>query len=122
MEEASRGAAEAGGTSVGILPGLDADAANAWVTLPIPTGLGHARNVVVASSGDAVVAVGGSWGTLSELAFAKVAGRPVVALGSWSLDGATDAARGGADAIERASDPDDAVRRALALAATRRPS
>lgn len=80
MEAASRGAAEAGGTVVGLLPGSEPGAANRWVTLPLATGLGEARNTVIASACRGLIAVGGEWGTLSEIALAKKAGKPVVAL------------------------------------------
>ncbi|MCU0727978.1 MAG: TIGR00725 family protein [Planctomycetes bacterium] len=87
MEAASRGAAEAGGLAVGILPGLDHGDANPWVEIALPTGLSDARNIIVATAGRAVVAVGGGLGTLSEIAFALKRGLPVVSLGSWPLDG-----------------------------------
>jgi len=80
MEAASRGASEAGGLTVGILPGPDASAANAFVEIPIPTGMGEARNVVNVRAGDVVIALPGSYGTLSEIAFAVGAGIPVVAV------------------------------------------
>jgi uncharacterized protein (TIGR00725 family) len=80
MAAASRGAKSAGGTTVGILPGKDRSDANEWVDHAVVTGLGHMRNFSVAASSDAVIAVGGSWGTLSEIAFAKLLGRPVVIL------------------------------------------
>lgn len=82
MAAAARGAREAGGRTVGILPGDDAGAANRWIEIALPTGLGEVRNALVARSGEAVVAVGGSWGTLSEIAFARTAGRSVVTLGT----------------------------------------
>ena len=72
MEAVSRGSAEAGGTTIGLLPSGDQSAANPWITIPLPTAMGHARNALVAVSGEAVVAVGGSWGTLSEIALAQV--------------------------------------------------
>jgi uncharacterized protein (TIGR00725 family) len=71
MEAVSRGAARAGGTVVGILPGPDSNGANPWVTIPLPTDLGEARNTLVARCGQALLAVGGSWGTLSEIALAR---------------------------------------------------
>ncbi len=80
MEAAARGCAEAGGLTIGILPGGDAGAANAHIRVPLPTGLGEARNVLVARTGDAMVAIGGSWGTLSEVALARKVGVPVVLL------------------------------------------
>lgn len=80
MEGAARGATEAGGLTVGILKGRDPGEANPWIALPLPTGLGEARNALVVGSAEAVVAVGGGWGTLSEIALARKAGLPVAAL------------------------------------------
>ncbi|MGZ5419469.1 MAG: TIGR00725 family protein [Solirubrobacterales bacterium] len=85
MEAASRGATEAGGEAIGIIPWDDPAQANPHVTHVVATGIGYARNLAVVASGDAVVAVGGTWGTLSEIAFARNLGRPVVALDSWPL-------------------------------------
>ena len=84
MEKVCSGAKSAGGTTVGILPGEHPSHANPWIDLAIPTGMGSARNRIVALSGLAVVAVGGRYGTLSEIAFALDAGRPVCSLGGWS--------------------------------------
>jgi uncharacterized protein (TIGR00725 family) len=78
MAAAARGAKSAGGTTIGILPGTRRDEANEWIDHVVLTGLGHARNAVVAASGDAVIAVGGSYGTLTEIGFARIFGRPVV--------------------------------------------
>jgi uncharacterized protein (TIGR00725 family) len=86
MEAASRGCREAGGTTVGILPGTDAAAANPFVRIPIATGLGEARNALVVRGGEAVVAVGGGWGTLSEIALARKMGLPVALLGDSPAD------------------------------------
>lgn len=86
MEAASEGAYEGGGTVVGVLPGTDRSRANAHVDVSVVTGIGHARNLAVVASADVVVAVGGEWGTLSEIALAGVLGRPVVTLGGWLLD------------------------------------
>jgi uncharacterized protein (TIGR00725 family) len=80
MEAAHRGAKAAGGTTIAILPGEDRAAANEWADHVVVTGIGHARNLAVAASGDAVIAVGGSWGTLAEIAFSRRLGRRVVAL------------------------------------------
>jgi uncharacterized protein (TIGR00725 family) len=82
MEAAARGAAEAGGLTVGILKGEDAGEANAWIALPIPTGMGDARNALVVRAAEALVAVGGAWGTLSEIALARKAGLAVGTLGT----------------------------------------
>ncbi len=80
MAAAHRGAKAVGGTTIAIVPGEEGSAANPWADHVVVTGVGHARNLAVAASGDAVIAVGGSWGTLSEIAFAKRLGRPVVVL------------------------------------------
>jgi uncharacterized protein (TIGR00725 family) len=102
MEAACRGAKQAGGTTVGILPGLDRAAANPWVDAALPTGLGEARNALVVRAADALIAVGGGYGTLSEIAFALKAGKPVTGLGSWEIDG-----------VQPATDPELAVETAL---------
>ncbi len=85
MEAACRGAREAGGTTVGILPGMDEG--NPYLGITIRTGLGHARNVLVILSADAVIAVGGSHGTLSEIAIGLKTGRPVYGLDTWDIEG-----------------------------------
>ncbi|MGC8873988.1 MAG: TIGR00725 family protein [Chloroflexia bacterium] len=85
MEAACRGAREAGGLTVGILPGEDVRDANRYVWLPIATGMGQARNVILVLTASAVVAIAGEAGTLSEIALALKMGRPVVALASWRL-------------------------------------
>jgi hypothetical protein len=87
MEAACRGAREAGGTTLGILPGADRTEANRWVQVAVATGMGEARNALVARTADALVAVGGGWGTLSEIAFARKAGKPVAGVGSWEIEG-----------------------------------
>jgi uncharacterized protein (TIGR00725 family) len=112
MEAACRGAKVEGGTTVGILPGADRREANAYVDIPIATGLGEARNTIVVRAADAVVAVSGGYGTLSEIGFALKMGRPVVGLGTWHLgqDGQP------AETVVRAATPSQAVARALILA------
>jgi uncharacterized protein (TIGR00725 family) len=85
MEAAARGAAEAGGTAIGILPDEDRRRANEYLTHSLATGTGHARNLAVVCSGDVVISVGGEYGTLSEMGLARKVGRPVVALESWDL-------------------------------------
>ncbi len=85
MAAASRGARDAGGLVVGLLPGADVEAANDAVTVALPTGLGEVRNALVVRAADAVVAVGGSWGTLSEIALAMRSGTPVVCIGGWRV-------------------------------------
>jgi len=87
MEAASRGAAEAGGTVIGVLPEHSLDDANPYCTHVIATGVGQARNLAVVSSGEVVIAVGGEWGTLSEIGLARAIGRSVIALRSWTLRG-----------------------------------
>ena len=82
MEAASRGCISAGGLTVGLLPGSDPEEANAWVSIPLATGLGEARNALVVGAAECVVAVGGSWGTLSEVSLARRMGIPVCVLGS----------------------------------------
>ena len=86
MEAASRGCLEAGGLTVGFLPGPDPSAANPWVSIPLATGMGEARNALVVRAGEAVVAVGGGWGTLSEIGLAKKMGREVALLGELPCD------------------------------------
>jgi uncharacterized protein (TIGR00725 family) len=87
MEAACRGASGAGGEAIGIVPGHQIAEANQFCTHVVATGIGHARNLAVVSSGSAVIAIGGEWGTLSEIGFARAIGRPVVALRSWTLSG-----------------------------------
>jgi uncharacterized protein (TIGR00725 family) len=87
MEAACRGARKAGGTTVGILAGTDRSDANRYVDVALPTGLGQARNALVVRAGDALVAVGGGYGTLSEIALALRRGKRVVGLGTWDVDG-----------------------------------
>ena len=112
MEAACRGAASQGGTTIGILPGNDRHEANAYVNIPIVTGMGYARNAIVAKSAQAVIAIGGSYGTLSEIAYALQSDVPVVGLGTWSLS------RAGMEdkSIVAAHSPAEAVEKALALA------
>jgi uncharacterized protein (TIGR00725 family) len=85
MEAACRGAKGAGGTTVGILPGMDRGEANPWVDVAIPTGLGEARNALVVRAADVVIAIAGEFGTLSEIALALKAGKPVVGIDTWEL-------------------------------------
>ncbi len=113
MEAASRGARGVGGMTIGILPGADASEANRFVSIPIATGLGVVRNLVVVTSADAVIAVGGRHGTLSEIGLALRMGRSVVALSSWRVE--SDQRMGG-PRVHRARDPREAVTLALRLA------
>jgi uncharacterized protein (TIGR00725 family) len=111
MAAASRGARLAGGRVLGLLPGRDRAAANEWVDIAIPTGLAELRNALVVSAADAVIAVGGSWGTLSEVALARRGRRPVVGLRTWMV---VDAAGGAVpDGPTVAADPAMAVAVAL---------
>lgn len=107
MEAAARGAARAGGLTVGVLPGADARAANPWIALPLPTAMGEARNALVVRFADAVIAVGGEWGTLSEIALAVKMDVPVVLLAPTMAAGL---------GLDTASEPAQAVARALHLA------
>jgi len=100
MSAVCRGAVEGGGLTVGILPVEDPSLANPWVMVRIPTGMGSARNRLVALAGGAVVAVGGRYGTLSEIAFALDAGRPVCSLGGWDRIPGVVAVEGPEEAVE----------------------
>ena len=111
MEAVARGAAGAGGTVIGIVPGPSTEEANEHCTHVVATSLGHARNLAVVSSGEAAIAIGGEWGTLSEIAFARRLGRPVVALRSWELDGRE--AMQGAPGVIAADSAEEAVAAAL---------
>ena len=91
MEAAARGAADAGATVLGILPGTDRGDANQHVTVAVTTGMGEMRNALLVRAADAVIAVGGAYGTLSEIAFALRTGVPVVGVGTWDLDDVIDA-------------------------------
>ncbi len=102
MEAAARGATEAGGTSIGILPDEDRERANEYLTYSVATGTGHARNLAVVCSGNVVIAVGGEYGTLSEIGLALKVGRPVVALESWDLGEHVAVASSPQEAVEAA--------------------
>lgn len=109
MEAACRGARAAGGRTIGILPGGERAEANPAVDVAIPTGMGEARNAVLVRTADALVAVAGGWGTLSEIALAVKLARPVVGVGTWRLR----LPDGSADALIRTEDPAAAVSLAL---------
>jgi len=110
MEAACRGAKQADGLTIGILPGSDDSDANPYVDIAVVTGLGDARNVIIARTADVAIAVGGSYGTLSEISFALVFDKPVVGLGTWSME-----REGHPPApIVRAGTPQGAVREAMA--------
>ena len=103
MEAAAKGATKVGGVAIGILPDEDRRRTNEYLSYSIATGLGQARNLAVVCSADAVIAVGGGYGTLSEIGLARKVGRPVVALGSWELE----------DHVVSASSPEGAVEAAF---------
>ena len=106
MEGAARGAKEAGGMTIGILPTDDKGDANDFIDFAIPTGFGEARNIMVVRSADAVIAFPGKYGTLSEMAFALKAGKPVVSISAWKLG----------EEIRHVDDPEEAARLAMELA------
>jgi len=110
MEAAARGAFQAGGLTLGVLPGSDPGTANPWITIPLPTAMGEARNALVVRFADAVIAVGGEWGTLSEIALAVRMEVPVVLLAPSLAAGL---------GLETVADARQAVRRALQLAGQR---
>jgi len=113
MKAACKGAISEGGTTIGILPGDSRQAANPYVQIPIVTGIGYARNLIVVKSAQAIIAIGGSYGTLSEISHALQSGIPVIGLGTWSLskNGQED------NSIIPAQNPAEAVDKALSLIA-----
>ncbi len=115
MEAVCRGAKAMGGTTIGILPGSDPQTGNSWVDIPICTGMGYARNVIVVLTGRAVIAVDGAYGTLSEIGYALGSDVPVIGLNTWSVsrNGSVDSR------IIIAKDPVDAVEKALEAARKR---
>jgi uncharacterized protein (TIGR00725 family) len=102
MEAACRGARSAGGATLGLLPGSDRADANPFVDVAVPTGLGEGRNALVVRAADAVLAIGGGYGTLSEIALALRAGKPVIGIGTWDIEG-----------VQAADGPEAAVRAAF---------
>jgi uncharacterized protein (TIGR00725 family) len=112
MEAAARGAAEAGGRVIGIVQGTSVADANPFCSEVVASGIGQARNLAVVGSGEAVIAVGGEWGTLSEIGLARTIGRTVVALRSWELNGYQRMR--GAPGVVPAETPPEAVAAALA--------
>lgn len=108
MEAAARGAKAEGGITVGILPRLDKADANPYIDVPIATGFGEGRNVLIVRSADALIAIGGEYGTLSEIAFALKTGKPVIGIGTWDIKG-----------IIKAGSPEDAVNKAFGAIASR---
>ena len=111
MEAACKGAQSEGGVTIGILPGENRQAANPYVQIPIVTGIGYARNVAVVKSAQAVIAIGGNYGTLSEISHALQSGIPVIGLNTWSLsrNNQTD------NSIISAQNPREAVNKAISL-------
>jgi uncharacterized protein (TIGR00725 family) len=111
MEAACHGAKSKGGLTVGILPGQDSSTANPWVDVPVVTAIGEARNVAVVRSAQAVIAIGGGYGTLSEIAYALKSGIPVIGLNTWSLsrNGRQD------DSIIRVQSAAEAVDKAISF-------
>mgnify|MGYP003731670755 CR=1 FL=1 len=105
MEHAARGAKDAGGITVGILPGSSFRDANPYIDIALPTGLSHARNVLVVQAADGVIAVEGAYGTLSEIAIALTLGKPVVGINSWNIS----------PDIVRATTPDEAINKLFRL-------
>ena len=116
MEAASRGAAGEGGTVLGILPGTSRAEGNPYLTVAISTGMGEMRNALIVRTADALIAIAGEYGTLSEIALALKTGVPVVGLGTWELS----KARRKITAFAEAASPEEAVREALRLATDRR--
>jgi len=112
MEAVCRGAKSKGGLTVGILPGQDSSMANPWVDIPVVTGIGEARNFAVVKSAQSVIAIGGGYGTLSEIAYARKSNIPVIGLNTWLLsrNGRED------DSIIRVQSATEAVRKAISLA------
>ena len=116
MEAVCRGAKSKGGLTVGILPGKNSSMANPWVDIPVVTGIGEARNVAVVKSAQAVIAIGGSYGTLSEIAFALKSNIPVIGLNTWSLSRNGQAE----DSIIRVQSATEAVDKAISLVKRRK--
>jgi len=105
MEAASKGAKETGGMTVGILPGFSKDEANPYVMIPVITGLSHARNIIIVRSADAVIAISGEYGTLSEIAIALKLGKPVIGIKTWEhIEG-----------VVKVASPEEAVQKVLEL-------
>ncbi len=114
MAAACRGASERGGLTVGLLPGSDRADGNPYLSVVLPTGLRELRNGLVVGVSDAVIAIGGSWGTLSEIALAMRAGKPTIVIGGWTVE---DPRHGPAGDLLRAASAEEAVSRVLSMAA-----
>ena len=111
MEAVCRGAQLRGGLALGLLPSLDREEANPYVSLALPTGLGQARNVLVVAAGEAVIAIGGGYGTLSEIGFALKLGKPLIGLGTWEASRSDGSAAG----IIEVGTPEEAVSACLKI-------
>lgn len=105
MEAAARGAKESNGTTIGVIPGFGKNDANRYIDIPIVTGFNHARNIIIVRSSDALIAINGGYGTLSEIAFSLILDKPIISLSSWEVD----------EKIIKAKDPIDAVKKAFSL-------
>jgi uncharacterized protein (TIGR00725 family) len=116
MEAACKGASSEGGTTIGILPGDDSQSANAYVQIPIVTNMGYARNIAVVKSARAVIAIGGNYGTLSEISHALQSGIPVIGLNTWSLSRNSRQDK----SVIPAQSPTEAVDKALDLATSKK--
>lgn len=117
MEAACQGASDRGGLTVGLLPGRDRSAGNQYLSVVLPTGIGELRNGLVASVCDAIIAIGGSWGTLSEIALAMRIGKPVIMIGGWKVEPPVHERT--RNLPRDAASPEEAVNDALRLAAAR---
>jgi len=104
MEAVSKGAKENGGIVIGILPGTDADDANPYVDIPIPTGISYARNMIVVLNSDVIIAIDGKYGTLSEISYANIFGKKVIGIETWEIEG-----------VEKADNAEDAVKKAISF-------
>lgn len=111
MEAACRGAKKFGGTTIGILPDEDYSAVNKYVNIPIVTGMGEARNIIIVRSADIIIAISGEYGTLNEIALALKIGKPVIGIGTWELSKKGKKVK----SIIQASDAHDAITKALAI-------
>jgi uncharacterized protein (TIGR00725 family) len=109
MEHAAKGAKEQGGLTIGIIPTYEKSSANQFIDIVIPTGMGHARNALIAATADAAVAIGGTTGTLSEIGLARKMGKPVVCLGCWEFKDDWEKTAG----VSRAETPEKAVAMAM---------
>ncbi len=102
MEAASKGAREEGGITIGILPGDNPEDANRYIDIPVVTGFGHARNIIIAKSSDILIAISGSYGTLSEIAFGLILNKSIISIGSWELDERIIRVSNAREAVEKA--------------------